>query len=63
MVECRKWDKFWASGLSLTDTVESDLRNWPGKNMLGHCLERVRTHLAEDCENKDEDKCSVKEQT
>lgn len=46
LVEASKTDHFWGCGVALTDHAKLlDKDNWPGKNMLGQLLMRLRRSL------------------
>lgn len=45
LVEAAPWDKIWGSGLNAEDTANT--RVWPGLNLLGQTLERVREVLVQ----------------
>ncbi len=39
-------DCYWATGISRFNQDANTPSNWPGKNILGLSLERLREHLA-----------------
>lgn len=42
LVEASPWDKIWGIGLSAEDAIRIPEKDWPGRNLLGHCLMDVR---------------------
>ncbi len=38
-------DTIWGSGLGKFETLNTEMKCWPGENKLGTLLERVRSHL------------------
>ncbi len=44
-VEANPNDTIWAIGMSEDDPGINDPKNWKGENLLGKCLDRVRTKL------------------
>ena len=46
LVECNKYDSFWAIGLSMYDDMADDEKKWKGNNKLGAVLEKVRSQLS-----------------
>jgi ribA/ribD-fused uncharacterized protein len=45
LIECNKYEKFWANGLSLHDINASQRGLWKGQNALGEILISVRENL------------------
>ena len=45
LVEASKFDRIWGCGLAETDPRIEDERKWPGLNLLGKVLDRVRDHF------------------
>lgn len=43
--EAAPWDNVWGNGLSMNDPLATDLRKWPGKNLLGEILMDVRKYM------------------
>ena len=46
LAEASPWDKEWGVGLSEREARQVGPAKWPGKNLLGQILVRVREHLA-----------------
>lgn len=45
LVEASPYDKIWGAGLSADDPRILDVANWPGRNLLGKTLSKVRESL------------------
>jgi len=45
LVEASPYDKIWGVGLKASDTRIQDPGKWKGLNLLGKCLEKVRSTL------------------
>jgi len=45
LVEASKFDRIWGCGLAETDPRVEDETQWPGMNLLGKVLDRVRDHF------------------
>lgn len=45
LVECNASDDVWGIGLKLDDPRADDCTTWKGKNLLGSCLDQVRSDL------------------
>lgn len=43
--EASPYDRVWGIGLAKTHPNAADPSKWPGQNLLGHLLERVRSQL------------------
>ena len=54
MAEANPWDVYWATGLSSNDPLMQDSPLWPGKNMNGSILMRIRDEIFESEEFQDE---------
>lgn len=46
LVEASPYDRIWGIGLRASDPRATDPTAWPGMNLLGFALARVRAHLA-----------------
>lgn len=42
-VECAPYDKIWGNGLNITQTLQTPVEEWPGTNLLGKAINRVRS--------------------
>jgi len=45
IVECSPYDIIWGNGQNITDTLQTDEKDWKGTNRLGKALMKVRAHL------------------
>lgn len=45
LVEAASYDKIWGIGLGEDEAKNTNPTNWPGLNLLGKCLMRVRSTL------------------
>ncbi len=47
LVEASPYDKIWGIGLTASDAIKTDPDDWPGANLLGKALMKVRDALDE----------------
>src|SRR3546814_6195880 len=45
LVEASPYDRIWGAGLAASDARITDPTKWPGLNLLGQVLDRVRERL------------------
>ena len=43
--EATPWDRIWGTGLDISSPFAFDMNNWPGQNLLGKVISKVRQYI------------------
>lgn len=56
LIEASVFDKDWGIGLSKDQALKTDEKNWPGKNLLGKSLDKLKEKIILDIKNDNNNK-------